>query len=165
MSRYKTLYHKYHELYKNATKFIHRIELELLRKDAKIKDLNGKIKKLEKKLEESLTKEEKGYNELSYPTQNLTQIEAALKIGDKYTMKQIIKYLELDTFELVKNMTKIITPETAAVVLAHRDWALRRNEALKKLLLKYCIEKRTDRKLWSQEDTEEFFKKTIWSKM
>jgi hypothetical protein len=51
-----------------------------------------------------LTKDQPVYNEISEPTLNIKQIEASMKLTDKFTLNQIIHYLKLDTFELVKNI-------------------------------------------------------------
>jgi len=67
-----------------------------------LEEKKGVIKRLKEKL--NLTKEQPLYNEISKPELSLKQIEASMKLVDKFTLNQIIHYLKLDTFELVKNI-------------------------------------------------------------
>ena len=55
--------------------------------------------------QESLTnKDYPLYNDISKPELNLKEIEASLKLSDKFTLSQIIHYLKLDNFEFVKSI-------------------------------------------------------------
>ena len=89
----------------------------------------------------SLTKEQPVYNEISEPTLNIKQIEASMKLTDKFTLNQIIHYLKLDTFELVKNIAWIVNKDNVSEIIAYRDGALQRNESLIKFLSKFANEK------------------------
>ena len=97
------------------------------------------IKRLKEKI--NLTKEQPLYNEISKPELNLKQIEASMKLTDKFTLNQIIHYLKLDTFEIVKNIAGTMNKDNVSEVIAYRDWALQRNEALIKFLEKYAVDK------------------------
>ena len=106
------------------------------------KDIEEKDNKLKK-----LTKKENSYNDIEKSDRNLQELEATLKMADKFTMRQIINYLTLDSYEIVKNMAKVVNNENASQVLSYRDWALQRNEELKKFLSKFVTEKKTMPKL------------------
>jgi hypothetical protein len=67
-----------------------------------LEEKKGIIKRLKEKI--NLTKEQPLYNEISKPDLSIKQIEASMKLVDKFTLNQIIHYLKLDTFELVKNI-------------------------------------------------------------
>jgi hypothetical protein len=68
-----------------------------------------------------LTKEQPLYNEISKPELNLKQIEASMKLTDKFTLNQIIHYLKLDTFEIVKNIAGTMNKDNVSEVIAYRD--------------------------------------------
>jgi len=86
----------------------------------------------------SLTRElGKSYNHIEKPDLNLKEIESTLKLWDKFTLNQIISYLKLDSFEMVKNIAWTVNKENASEVIAYRDWALQRNESLIKFLSKF----------------------------
>jgi phage host-nuclease inhibitor protein Gam len=98
VKRYKEILdnnYKEIQLYK---KDIFTLQLEVERLKQEKADLNNKISKL------NLTKEQPLYNEISKPDLSIKQIEASMKLVDKFTLNQIIHYLKLDTFELVKNI-------------------------------------------------------------
>ena len=89
--------------------------------------------KLEEKLKEAqeeLTKKEDLYNVIDLPTTTLKEIEIKLKMVDKITVTVIIEYLKLDAYELVKNLAKVTSSENASNIIAYRDWALSRIQAL-----------------------------------
>jgi len=137
VQRYKQLYNKYSNELKHCKTDIFNLELLLKRQESEISDLK---RKLEKKNKESVT-EEKPYNEIDTPRFSLAELESTLKLADKYTMKQIAEYLRLDSYELVKNMAKIMNRDNASEVMAHRDGALQRNESLIRMLDKLSKEK------------------------
>lgn len=85
---------------------------------------------------DSLTKEVEKYNAIELPTKGLEQIEAELALCDKFTANAIADYLVLDTYELVKNLAKTVNSSNAAEVIAYRDGAIARNEALIAVLRK-----------------------------
>lgn len=97
------------------------------------------IKRLKEKI--NLTKEQPLYNEISKPELSIKQIEASMKLTDKFTLNQIIHYLKLDTFEIVKSIAGIVNKDNVSEVIAYRDWALQRNESLIKFLEKFAVEK------------------------
>lgn len=88
-----------------------------------------------------MTKEQPLYNEISKPDLSIKQIEASMKLVDKFTLNQIIHYLKLDTFELVKNIAWLVNKDNVSEIIAYRDWALQRNESLIKFLEKFAVEK------------------------
>lgn len=73
--------------------------------------LQQEKRELETQLQEckkKLTKQLNSYNEIEKPKFSLKELEIALKEGNKFTMKLISDYLKLDSYELVKNMAKIM---------------------------------------------------------
>jgi len=136
VKRYKQLYNKHSNELKDCKTDIFNLELLLKRQESEISDLK---RKLENKNKESV--DEKPYNEIDTPRFSLSELESTLKLADKYTMKQIAEYLRLDSYELVKNMAKIMNRDNASEVMAHRDGALQRNESLIRMLDKLSKEK------------------------
>jgi hypothetical protein len=65
-----------------------------------------------------------------------------MKLSDKFTLNQIVHYLKLDSFELVKKIAWTVNKENASNVIAYRDWALWRNECLIKFLFKYATKEK-----------------------
>jgi len=59
-----------------------------------------------------------------------------LAICDEYTVRTIIEYLDLDTYELVKNIAWTINKENSSQVISFMDWWVARNCALKEVLKK-----------------------------
>ena len=113
------------------------LELEFKRNKSVIETLKKEIERLKN----DLTKTEEPYNAIDKPKFRLSEIENTLKLADKFTLKQIIEYLKLDSYELVKNLARITNKENCSEVIAHRDGALQRNESLIRLLEKYSTEK------------------------
>lgn len=106
---------------------------DLQRRYDEIKHLAFDNHKLEEKLKEAqeeLTKKEDLYNVIDLPTTTLKEIEIKLKMVDKITITVIIEYLKLDAYELVKNLAKVTSSENASNIIAYRDWALSRIQAL-----------------------------------
>ena len=93
------------------------------------------IKEEKEELEERLNKKDNSYSKLNIPSP-LNEIEAKLKACDKFTLTTIVEYLKLDSFELVKNLAKVTNSTNTAEIIAYRDWALWRNEALMEKLKK-----------------------------
>ena len=96
-----------------------------------------------------MTLPENKYNELESPKVSLKDIKDTLKFADKFTLWQIIEYLKIDSFEIVKNLAKVTNSGNASEIIAYRDGALSRNQALIDLLSERTAQKDTyiDRKL------------------
>lgn len=91
------------------------------------------VKELKEKneyLQKELTKQQTEYNLIEFPSMPLKEIETRLKLIDRITVKVIVEYLKLDQYELVKNLAKIMNDWNVANVIAYRDWALSRIQAL-----------------------------------
>ena len=84
--------------------------------------------------DKNLTKQLNRYT-IDIPNTNRRQTEDALRVANEYTINAIIDYLNLDNYELVKNLAQVTNSENAAEIIAHRDWGLARNFALKELLI------------------------------
>ena len=104
------------DLLKNAnrTLTIQNVSLEeYLKKAIEDKDfLEEEIEKLKEKL--------KRY-ELKVPKANITKLEQELKLCDTYTKRKIIEYLELDTFEFVKNISGTVNNANSSDVINFMD--------------------------------------------
>jgi len=74
------------------------------------------------------------YNRLDIPTEWIKDLKEKLKLADKDTIRWIIEYINLDNYELVKNIAWTINDNNAANVIAYRDGSLARNIALRDLL-------------------------------
>ena len=72
--------------------------------------------------------------ELKVPKANITKLEQELKLCDTYTKRKIIEYLELDIFELVKNISGTVNNANSSDVINFMDWWIARNTALKNVL-------------------------------
>lgn len=83
-----------------------------------------------------MTKEVEKYNAIELPTKGLERIEAELSLCDKFTANSIADYLVVDTYELVKNLAKTANASNAAEVIAYRDGAIARNDAVINVLRK-----------------------------
>ena len=117
-------------------------EIAIASLNATVELERGRVRRLEEtnlflveKLDR-LTLEPSEYNEIQIPSKGLAQIESELKLCDKYTANAIAEYLEVDWYELVKNIAKTVNSANAAEVIAYRDGALSRNEATIKVLRK-----------------------------
>lgn len=88
------------------------------------------VRKELEKAKKDLTKKETEYNLIDFPTMPLKEIEERIKIIDKATVYVIIEYLKLDNYELVKNLAKVTNSQNVANIIAYRDGAIGRNEAL-----------------------------------
>jgi hypothetical protein len=104
------------DLLKNAnrTLTIQNVSLEeYLKKAIEDKDfLEEEIEKLKENL--------KRY-ELKVPKANITKLEQELKLCDTYTKRKIIEYLELDIFELVKNISGTVNNANSSDVINFMD--------------------------------------------
>ena len=121
-------------------------QIEITRLESKVKDLEQSNKNL-------LTKDESWYNDIEYPNLSLKDLEISLKLSDKYTIKTIRSYLVNDSYEIVKNMAKVINSWNASEIIAYRDWALQRNESLIKMFDKIIKESEKpmhDKTIWKQ---------------
>jgi hypothetical protein len=83
------------------------------------------LEKENEELEKDLTKKDNWYNDIYMPELSVKEIEAHLWLFDKFTTDTLTDYLKLDAYELVKNLAKTINSDTAPIVIAYRDWALR----------------------------------------
>ena len=89
---------------KSFNKIEFNYQLEIIRLKQKIKDLTALIEKQK----ELLTKEKTCYNDIDMPNFNINELETSLKLADKFTIKTIKDYLILDSYEIVKNMAKVV---------------------------------------------------------
>ena len=80
---------------------------------------------------------------VTIPKVTRKQTEDLLRVGQEYTINTILDYLELDNYELVKNLAKVTNWDNVVEIIAHRDWWLARNFALKELLLNAKAKKAT----------------------
>jgi hypothetical protein len=55
--------------------------------------------------------------ELRVSEDNLEELKAKLKLSDTFTKKVIIDYLDLDTFNLVKNIANTVNDNNSANVI------------------------------------------------
>ena len=147
--RYKLLYDKYSKESKDCKKDIMLLEIQSKSMEEKLKVSSGIIAKLR----DNLTNQTEPYNEIEKPKYKLADLEKSLQLADKFTMRQISEYLKLDSYELVKNMAKIMNKDNASEVMAHRDGALQRNENLIKILEKLTVEKTFQDKFTGQKKT------------
>lgn len=104
-------------------------------------------------LKDRLTKSTNSYNEIEQPKYKLSELEKSLQLADKFTMRQISEYLKLDSYELVKNMAKVMNKDNASEVMAHRDGGLQRNDSLIKILDKLTVEKTFQDKFTGEKKT------------
>lgn len=79
--------------------------------------------------------------ELTLPKIDIKGFEAVLSLVNKTFITALIEYLNTDSFELVKSTMSIIDWNNQSEVIAFRNWALKRNESLIKILKKYEKEK------------------------
>lgn len=94
---------------------------------------NGELRdEIEKKddLNKSLTKKEIEYNLIDFPSVPLKDIETQMKYIEPTTSRILVEYLKLDSYKLVQNLAQVTNSDTAANIIAYRDGALGRNEAL-----------------------------------
>jgi hypothetical protein len=71
---------------------------------------------------------------IEYVESSAEELRNALKLADAGTVAIIVEYLKKDTFELVKNLASVTNSENAATIIAYRDGAISRNDALIKTL-------------------------------
>lgn len=88
--------------------------------------------------------------ELRVSEDNLEELKAKLKLSDTFTKKVIIDYLDLDTFNLVKNIANTVNDNNSANVINFMNWWIARNTALR-TILENSIDKR-----------KEFYDKITW---
>lgn len=108
------------------------IEKEAKRKE--IDTLNIYIQHLEVNLRESQRdlKESKNdlnilktkINNIELPKNTIKDLESKLLLADSYTLKLIIDFLVLDTYELVKNIASRVDRENLSEYIAYRDGAI-----------------------------------------
>jgi len=73
---------------------------------------------------------EMNYNLIDFPEKALKDIETRMTLIDETISGILIDYLKRDSYELVKNMARVTDSQNASNVIAYRDGALGRNEAL-----------------------------------
>lgn len=106
---------------------------------------NEELKKIILELNKKLSK-----YDLKVPEDNLEELKAKLKLSDTFTKKVIIDYLDLDTFNLVKNIANTVNDNNSANVINFMNWWIARNTALR-TILENSIDKR-----------KEFYDKITW---
>lgn len=74
------------------------------------------------------------YEMIGFPSSPLKDIEETLKNVDKFTIKAIQEYLKADNQELIKNLAQTLNVGNQPMVIAYKDGAIGRNEALIKKL-------------------------------
>ena len=114
---------------------IHELKSDLVDKNLQIESYKVNYDTIRQELEELKQDKSDKYNSLEIP-KPLNEIETKLKACDKFTLTTIIEYLKIDSFELVKNLAKTTNKDNVSEVIAYRDWALWRNEALTERLQK-----------------------------
>lgn len=134
-----------------------------------IEDLNIYIKHLEvnlNMLKRDLDEEKenskalsKKLNNLDLPKKTLKELEKKLLLADNYTLEIIREYLILDSYELVKNIASRVDNSNITAYISYRDWALGRNEELKKLIEKYIKKDNTfvDKIEWETKSIKNIF--------
>lgn len=80
--------------------------------------------------------------EIKIPENKSENILLEMKNADVYTKRLIIKYLELDNYELVKNIAGTINDNNASNVINFLDWGLTRNNILIQILQNSIDEKK-----------------------
>ena len=85
------------------------------------------------------------YNTVSFPDEPLELIEQMFKHADKVAINAICGYLKHDNQEMIKNLAKTMNPENHAMLIAYKDGAIWRNEALIKKLETLKKDKFNDR--------------------
>ena len=108
--------------------------------------LEVSLRETKKDLEEEKNKNIKLKEKINYidlPKHSFADLEKKLMLADIYTLQIIVDYLSLDSYELIKNIASRIDKNNIDNYIAYRDWALWRNEELKKVLLKYISKKDT----------------------
>lgn len=112
-------------------------EVTLNEKNKELFECKDRIKVLKDKIE--YIKNSRA--ELAFPDKNIAQIDWILKLWDKLTIQAIVDYLNLDSYEFVKNIGAVVTKENELQTVSYIDWSLQRNEALKTFLSKFLQEK------------------------
>ena len=74
------------------------------------------------------------YDLENYPAIPLKDIELKMKLIDPYVAETLVNYLVIDWYELVKNISQTVNKDNASEVIAFRDGAIGRNNALIKKL-------------------------------
>lgn len=107
---------------------------KILQEDYEELDKNYDIVKLKK---ENLTIELETLN-WKYKIYNVNEVETKerLKNLNEPTVKKIVNYLDLDSYKLVEQIARTVNYDNSAEVIAHMDWWLARNFALRDMLVK-----------------------------
>lgn len=121
------------EANKHNVALCNQMEADLIKYENEIATQKSELLIVRKELEKAqkdLTKKETEYSLIDFPSMPLREIEERIKIIDKATVHVIIEYLKLDNYELVKNLAKVTNSENAGNIIAYRDGAIGRNDAL-----------------------------------
>jgi transposase len=99
------------------------------RQGATIDRLTADIASLEEEIEKT-KRDWRPDHVIEAPTLGVEQLKAMLKTIDPAAAQNIIDYLKLDSFLLVKSIAKTINTANSAEAIAYKDGALGRNDAL-----------------------------------
>lgn len=69
------------------------------------------------------------YNALDLPVP-LAEIELRMKTLPEVVVKALVEYLKFDSLKLVQNLAQVTNRDNVSEIIAYRDGALGRNEAL-----------------------------------
>lgn len=127
------------------------------KKDAYIKileedkdELDKWVKTLRKRLNEK-----KDYESLIIqPQVSINDIKNTLKFADKIVITSLINYLQADSIEFIKNVTKTLNKENCSEVTQYITGALDRNIALVNMLSEFKDKKAsfTDKFTWEKKN-------------
>ena len=112
--------------------YIQHLEVNLRESQRDLKELKNDLNILKTKI-----------NNIELPKNTIKDLESKLLLADSYTLKLIIDFLVLDTYELVKNIASRVDRENLSEYIAYRDGAIWRNQELKNLLSKFVNKNNT----------------------
>jgi len=128
--------HKYLKVlqYENAERY--KLENDIVWYKISLEWLELQLEEEKKEREEDKKRYEKMLSRytITMPKTSRKETESKLKMCDDYTKSVIIKYIELDNFELVKNIAWVVNKDNSSDVISHMDWWLARNYAMIELL-------------------------------
>lgn len=102
-----------------------------------MKDDNNQLELEYKKEKEKLTEDLKEvYSKYRIYNLDEASVKEMFKNLEKTTVLKIVDYIDLDSYKLVEGIARTVCKENASEVIAHMDWGLARNFALKSMLLK-----------------------------
>lgn len=113
---------------------IQKLESDLVECSLKIESdrliMEGQDRRIERLKNDLSHRREPLEYEIGMPTIDTEELKKALKLADTFTLETIVQYIGNDTYEIVKNLAKVTNEGNAAAVIAYRDGALSRNDAL-----------------------------------